>query len=239
MRSRDADRYDLDADAVDYDTRVADEQVLIRRGYAACLRALSEDLSRAPTPDGPTPDSPTSDALPVTDLGAGTGTLLRALPASCTAVAVDRSRAMLDQASAKLAGRPVTFIHDDLLAYVTESDTPLGHVVSTFALHSLLPDEKSALLTSLAARLAPGARLCIGDLGFADADSRERFLARADAMTHVSESAARQYFWDWSTAEHTLRALGFRVRRRTHGPLVGSLIAVRDAEPKPEPEPAH
>ena len=84
MRSRDADRYDLDADAVDYDTRVADEQVLIRRGYAACLRALSEDLSRAPTPDGPTSqgptsDAPTSDALPVTDLGAGTGTLLRAL----------------------------------------------------------------------------------------------------------------------------------------------------------------
>lgn len=230
MRSRDADRYDLDADAVDYDTRVADEQVLIRRGYAACLRALSEDLSRAPTPDGPT-----SDALPVTDLGAGTGTLLRALPASCTAVAVDRSRAMLDQATKKLAGRPVTFVQDDLLAYVTEGDTPLGHVVSTFALHSLLPDEKSTLLTSLAARLAPGARLCIGDLGFADADSRERFLARADAMTHVSESAARQHFWDWSTAEHTLRELGFRVRRRTHGPLVGSLIAVRD----PEPEPTH
>lgn len=225
MRSHDADRYDLDADAVDYDTRVADEQVLIRRGYAACLRALSEDLSRAPTPN----------ALPVTDLGAGTGTLLRALPASCPAVAVDRSQAMLDQASAKLAGRPVTFIHDDLLAYVTEADTPLGHVVSTFALHSLLPDEKSALLTSLAARLAPGARLCIGDLGFADADSRERFLARADATTHVSESAVRQHFWDWSTAEHTLRALGFRVRRRTHGPVVGSLIAVRDAEPEPEP----
>jgi SAM-dependent methyltransferase len=187
MRSRDADRYDLDADAVDYDTRVADEQVLIRRGYAACLRALSEDLSRAPTLDAPTPD-----ALPVTDLGAGTGTLLRALPASCTAVAVDRSQAMLDQATEKLAGRPVTFIHDDLLAYVTEADTPLGHVVSTFALHSLLPDEKSALLTSLAARLAPGARLCIGDLGFADADSR-------------------------------------------HGPLVGSLIAVRDAAPEPTP----
>ena len=144
---------------------------------------------------------------------------------------------MLDQASAKLAGRPVTFIHDDLLAYVTESDTPLGHVVSTFALHSLLPDEKSALLTSLAARLAPGARLCIGDLGFADADSRERFLARADATAHLSETAARQHFWDWSTAEHTLREAGFRVRRRTHGPLVGSPSRCVTPSPSPHTEP--
>ncbi|HCH64125.1 MAG TPA: hypothetical protein DFR83_15075 [Deltaproteobacteria bacterium] len=218
MRSRNADRYDLDADAVDYNERVADEEVIIRRGYAACLRALSEDLIRTARPDD----------LPITDLGAGTGTLLRTLPPDRPAVAVDRSRAMLERAAAALTGRPVTFVHEDLLAYVTESDHPLGHVVSTFALHCLFSDEKTALLEAVGRRLHPGALLAIGDLGFADTTARERFLGRLDAAPHRSATTAQEHYWDWSSAESTLQALGFRVRRRTHGPLIGSLVAVRD-----------
>ena len=221
MRSRDADRYDHDANAAHYDEKVSDERVLIRRGYAACLRALAEDLRQATSADAPA----------MTDLGAGTGSLCAVMPANQTIVAVDLSEAMLNRARHKLSGRPVTFVHADLLAYITESDSPLGHVVSTFALHALHPDEKKVLLESLARRMAPGARLCIGDLGFADAQARAAYLAQPDPTVALPETVAREHFWDWSKAEETLRGLGFRVRRRTHGPLISSLTAVRDPPP--------
>ncbi len=223
MRSRDAERYDHDAAADQYDAQVADERVLIRRGYAACLRALAEDLRQGTDLKG----------LATTDLGAGTGTLGAAMPTDHPLVVVDLSPQMLDRARQKLAGRPVTFVHADLLAWVTESDSPLGHVVSTFALHVLHPNEKTRLLGALAQRIAPGARLCIGDLGFADATARTAFLADPGDAVSVSEAVARDHFWDWSVAEDTLRGLGFRVRRRTHGPLISSLVAVRDPLPEP------
>ncbi len=218
MRSRDADRFNHDADAPHYDREVADESSLIRRGYAACIRALAEDLRRGPGPE----------ALPITDLGTGTGALAHALPAKQAVVAVDISGEMLARAGTKLAGRPVTFVQGDLLAYITDAEAPLGSVGSTFALHHLHPDEKTTLLEALARRLAPGARICIGDLGFADNAAKEAFLASSDATVDITEAVVDEYFWDWSEAESTLRGLGFKVRRRSHGPLISSLVAVRE-----------
>lgn len=218
MRSRDADRFDHDVDAADYDRKVADESSLIRRGYAACLRALAEDLRRGSGPD----------ALPIVELGAGTGALTTLLPTDHPIVAVDLSAAMLAVAGPRLAGRPVTFVESDLLAFLTEADTPLGTVASTFALHLLHPDEKALALEHIAARMVPGCRLCIGDLGFTDATAKQAFL---DGPVPIDEPEAvlDTYFWDWSLAEDQLRSLGFRVRRRAHGPLISSLIATRDA----------
>lgn len=223
MRSRDADRFNHDDDAPHYDRDVADESSLIRRGYAACLRAIAEDLRRGPGPAD----------LPMLDLGAGTGALSLLLPADRAVVAVDISGAMLDRARARLSGRRVTFVQDDLLDYATAHATPLASVGSTFALHHLHPDEKRRFLDHMAARLAPGARLCVGDLGFADAEAKARFLANPEAPVDVTAAVLDEYFWDWSQAEAQLRDLGFRVRRRQHGPLISSLVALRDPPPAP------
>jgi|GEM_PF-441904 len=218
MRSRDADRFNHDADAPDYDRQVADESSPIRRGYAACLRALAEDLRRGPGPA----------ELPLTDLGAGTGGLTALLPPHRAVDAVDISAEMLKHARTRLAGRPVTFHQTDLLAYITESDTPLASVASSFALHHLHPDEKAVLLTHLAARMVPGARLCIGDLGFVDDSAKQAFLNDPHTGVEASEAVVDEYFWDWSAAEAQLRSLGFRVRRRQHGPLIASVVATRE-----------
>jgi len=217
MRSRDADRFDHDDEADRYDAEVADESHLIRRGYGACLRALSEDLRRGPGPA----------ELPIVDLGAGTGALTAQMPLDRKVVAVDISQKMLAIARSKLAGRPVEFVRADLLAWVTEGEGPLGTVASTFALHHLHPDEKRVFIETLAERMAPGARLCIGDLGFSDAAAQAQMMADPAIDPGVSEAVADEYFWHWDVAESQLRQLGFRVRRRQHGPLISSVVAVR------------
>lgn len=215
MRSRHADRFNHDEDAEHYDQVVLDERALIRRGYAACLAAVAEDLRRA-THEGP-----------VVDLGAGTGNLALALPEQRPLVLVDISQPMLAHAKTKLAARSLELVQDDALAWATESPAPLGSVGSTFALHHLEPDEKAALLQALTARMEPGARLVIGDLGFQDARSRAAFLASEDCPEDVRQAVSDELFWDFSAAETQLRSLGWRVRRRSHGPLIGSLVAER------------
>ncbi len=214
MRSRDADRFNHDLEAHRYDRDVADETPLIRRGYSACLRALAEDLRRD---SGPA-------THPIVELGAGTGALTAQMPPARSVIAVDISRAMLDRARAKL-GDTVELVHDDLLSWITNGKGPLGTVAAAFALHCLRPDEKRVLIDALAERMQPGARICIGDLGFASADAQARWMADRDPG--ITEGVAKEYFWIWDDAEAQLRGHGFRVRRRQHGPLISSLVAVR------------
>lgn len=220
MRSVHVDRFNHDEDADGYDVHVQDERNLIRRGYAACLHAVAQDLSRAPM----LPD------LPMVDLGVGTGNLAVALPADRPLVLVDISAAMLARAQAKLEGRTVTIVQDDALSWLTDHEGPLGTVGSTFALHHLDPPEKVHLLDALVRRLAPGARVCIGDLGFQDARAQDAFLASEGCPPEVADAIADEFFWDFSLAEKWLVNAGFKVRRRAHGPLIGSLVAMRDED---------
>jgi SAM-dependent methyltransferase len=215
MRSRHADRFNHDDDADRYDHVVQDERDLIRRGYAACLAAVAEDLRRA------------AHEGALVDLGAGTGNLALALPPDRPLVLVDVSGRMLALAQDKLAGRDVELVQDDVLAWATESGAPLGSVGSTFALHHLEADEKAALFEALSPRMEQGARLVIGDLGFQDPAARRAFLAGDSCPTDVREAVEDELFWDFSAAETQLRSLGWRVRRRAHGPLIGSLVAER------------
>ena len=218
MRSRGADRFDHDLEANWYDHKVADETHPIRRGYGACIRALAEDLRRGPGPA----------ELPMVELGAGTGALTSQMPADRRVVAIDISSKMLAVAKDRLRGRPVELVQADLLAWVTESDEPLGTVASAFALHHLESDEKRLLIDTLARRMAPGSRLCIGDLGLQDADAHACWMPGSSADPGVAQSVAEAYFWRWEAAEAQLRERGFRVRRRKHGPLISSLVAMRD-----------
>lgn len=217
MRSRGADRFNHDLEADRYDDRVADEAHPIRRGYGACIRALAEDLRRGPGPC----------ELPLLELGAGTGALTSQMPFDRRVIAIDISPKMLAIAGARLVGRPVELVQADLLAWVTESDEPLGSVASAFALHHLESDEKRLLIDALAQRMVPGARLCIGDLGLAGADAHACWMSDASAGAGVTQSVAEAYFWRWDVAEAQLWDLGFRVRRRKHGPLISSLVAMR------------
>ncbi len=157
MRSADADYFNHDRDAANYDTDVTREEHPIRTGYRATLEWIGAHVSPGGT---------------VLDLGTGTGNTILALPAGCVVTAVDVSVEMTRIARTKIEHRAVSFVHSDIMEYVDR--THLGvfdFVVSTYALHHLTPDERRWLLQRLAAKAKPGVRVLVGDLMYAS-DSR-------------------------------------------------------------------
>ncbi len=204
-----------DASAQVYASRVLDEVPLVRRGYAACLRALAEDLIRA----NPSPD------LPIVELGVGTGRFIEGLPRNWPVVAVDHAPSMIAAASANLAAWNVTYVLADILAWVTEEEGNLGHVVLGFSLHRFALDEQSALWSALSRRMAPNARLLVADVGFVDEAAKAQFFAAGGGE---GLHAGDENLFVGSALRVVLEAHGWRVRLRSHGPMVVSLVATRD-----------
>ena len=149
MRSRHADRFNHDDDAATYDRSVRNESDPIRAGYDALLSWVAEGAEVDP-------------ASRVLDLGSGTGNLARRLPHFETLVCVDVSLEMTRLAREKLADRPgVEFVTADLLEYFDRPGPAFDAVLSTYAIHHLLEDEKRSLFERIAARLAPGGRAVV------------------------------------------------------------------------------
>lgn len=194
MRSKYSDFFNHDADAPGYDRDVQRETNPIRAGYSALLAWIGGQIPQTAS---------------VLDLGSGTGNTILALPAPCRVTAVDVSEQMTEIARRKLGRRPVRFIIDDIMSYLDKADlTGFDHVVSTYALHHLTPEERSWLLSTLCSRMRPGTRVLIGDLMYKDASDRTRIL-HAFAQTHpdLGEVFEEEFLWDISQSRAELDRL--------------------------------
>jgi putative AdoMet-dependent methyltransferase len=218
MRSRFADRFNHDADAAGYDRDVQNEADPIRAGYRAVLEWTARNAAAGP------------DSV-VLDLGAGTGGLGLLLPPCRKLVCVDVSREMSRIGRAKLATRPnVTWVQEDLLEYLDDPGGPFDVAVSTYAVHHLLPEEKSTLFGALAARLRPGGRAVFGDLMFEDAAARADLLRayRESDREALAGEIESEFFWDLDRETRALRDAGFRTDRRRFSELSWGVLAVRE-----------
>jgi putative AdoMet-dependent methyltransferase len=109
---------------------------------------------------------PLTSTTRVMDFGAGTGLICGKLaPHVASVLAVDVSRAMLDQLAAKpdLAGKVATHCGDILVAPL---DQRFDLVVSAMAMHHV--QDTAALLRTLHDHLAPGGSVALADLDTED-----------------------------------------------------------------------
>ena len=213
MRSRFADAFNHDGDAPDYDSDVTQEAHPIRAGYSALLDWVAETSHIAPGHD-------------VVELGAGTGNLTTRLSPEANIVAVDISREMLALARKKVGDR-VRWVHNDLLAFFDDETGRFDRVVSTYAIHHLVADEKRMLLRRIRECLRPGGRAVFGDLMFESANARLDALRRYAMAGHgdVVDAIELEFFWLLDESVADLLELGFRVATRRFSDLSWGLGA--------------
>jgi len=132
-----------------------------------------------------------SPGMFVLDLGTGTGNLARLfLEADCAVWATDFSQRMLDKAREKLPNLRTALadLCDPLPSGFPER---YDRIVSSYAFHHLVLDEKISLVQDLVRdRLAPSGAIVIGDVSFERApdrdDARKRFADLWDP---------EEYYW--------------------------------------------
>src|SRR5262245_33652106 len=207
MRSRLADTFNHDADAPDYDVDIANEAHPIRAGYSALLEWVARTSCIGAGHD-------------VLELGAGTWNLTTQLNPDANIVAVDISNEMLALARHKVGDR-VQWVRNDLLAFFDDETLRFDRVVSTYAIHHLVAEEKRVLLGRIKECLRPGGRAVFGDLMFESPEARQAALGKyvAAGSIDVVEAIEHEFFWlvDESVAE--LLRLGFRVATRRFSDL--------------------
>ena len=221
MRSEHADRFNHDEDAAEYDLDVRNDTDPIRAGYRELLDWIAAEARIEP-----------GDR--VLELGSGTGNLTELLPPARDLICVDISSAMTAIARDKLAKRrEIRWVEADLLESLEpphpSAEGPFDAIVSTYAIHHLLPAERAVLFEGLASRLGLGGRLAIGDLMFTDAASRERFLAAARSRgdEELAETVEDEFFWILDQDVARLEALGLEVGTRRFSELSWGIVARR------------
>ena len=122
-----------------YDDHVADESNPVRNGYAATLDWVIEHAAVG------------RDDV-VVDLGTGTGNLAVRLGPVGRLVCVDVSTGML--AVARQAAPETEYVEADLLEFVDRAPE-CDVVISTYAIHHLIAEEKVALLEGSSVACAP------------------------------------------------------------------------------------
>ncbi len=198
MRSRFADTFNHDADAPDYDVDVTNETDPIRAGYRELLAWVADMAAIGAHHD-------------VLELGAGTGNLTQLLLNARRIVAVDVSAAMLAIAASKVHG-PIDWQRNDLLEYFDGRVERFDSVVSTYAIHHLVPKEKELLFQRVRDAVKPGARAVFGDLMFESERHRAQAIARyRDAWPDVAAAIEGEFFWVLDDCLACLERLGFAV----------------------------
>ena len=172
---------------------------------------------------------PDREGQTIVDLGAGTGNLTGKLPVSASVIAVDTSARMFKIARQKLKGRQVTYIEDDILAFLTGRLEPCDAIVSTYALHHLTSEEKAMALRAMAGQLRPGGSIVIGDLMFQNAAARGAALEhyRSSGQSDLAQDIEDEFFWDLEVDQQTLRDAGFALETRQFSDLSRGLCARR------------
>jgi putative AdoMet-dependent methyltransferase len=212
VKSNHVDEFNHDPYAAGYDADVRQEDNPIRAGYGAVQARLGQMVA---------------EDTAVLDLGCGTGNTSLALPASCRITAVDISRNMIAIAQEKLADRPVTYHINDILAYVHTADLhQFDVIVSCYALHHLLDQEKLRLFACLQGKMKRNGRVLIGDLMLKNEHDRQRILDKY-AHTHpdLAEAFAEEFFWPVDEMEQALSDRGWASEWRRFSDLSWTVAA--------------
>lgn len=212
MRSRHVDRFNHDTEVTGYDEHVTDDSNPVRNGYGTTL-------------DWVVAHAAIGAADTVVDLGTGTGNLAMRIGPHARLVCVDVSTRMLEVAKEKLPDA-TEYVEADLLEFVDRAPR-CDAVVSTYAIHHLLADEKAALLGGLFAALHSGGRLAIGDLMVPSRAAVGEVRARL-AHPDVDEMFDDEFPWFVDEAVDGLERLGFAgVKAEQTGALSWGLAATK------------
>jgi putative AdoMet-dependent methyltransferase len=212
LRSTHVDDFNHDPYASGYDADVRQGDNPIRAGYGAVQAWLGQMVA---------------EDTAVLDLGCGTGNTILALPASCRVTAVDISRNMIAIAREKLSERDVTYQISDILQYVHTADLhQFDVVVSCYALHHLLDEEKLRLFDCLQRKMKRNGRVLIGDLMLKNERDRQRILDKY-AHTHpdLAEAFAEEFFWPVDEMEQALSKRGWHSEWRRFSDLSWTVAA--------------
>jgi len=211
MRSKNADLFNHDGQANEYDSDVIDESHPIRAGYRKALNWLGSLV-----PSGSS----------VLDLGSGTGNTILALPADCRVTAVDISDKMLDIAKSKLASRNVEYIKTDLLEFFNlQPVRSYDAIVSSYAIHHLTDIEKESLFSSIHSAIKPGGRAVFVDLMYRNADQRQKLIGKYRNTPDVYESFEEEFYWDLDLSTGKLTDLGYSVTTAQFSELSFGILA--------------
>lgn len=215
MRSANADIFNHDTEAAQYDQDVLNEADPIRAGYPEVLAWVVQQAQIIPTSR-------------VLELGSGTGNLSRLITSCGQLVSVDVSEKM--EAVSRLKLGHLTnrqFIKADILEVFTQGLGQFDAVISTYVVHHLTDQEKRQLFELVFECLLPGGRAVFGDLMMQKGSEKqkkiEEYLANGDPAT--VQAIREEFFWSLDIAIGDLKRLGFKVSTARFSDLSYGVVA--------------
>lgn len=187
------ERFNHDPIADVYDDSISDETNPIRTGYGDMMKWVTDTTDKSET---------------VLDLGCGTGNTSLPLGHAKEIYAVDISENMLILAKQKLQGRDITFVQDDLLHFVTTTKLRFDAVVSTYAMHHFVEEEKMILLENIYSLLEEGGIFVLGDLMFHDGEYEQEMRKKYPGL---KEDFDEEFFWNVKSTVMAMQRIGFEV----------------------------
>lgn len=185
-----ADSYDLLVEAKDGD--------YIRENYFAILDRVVNLLPPIPPESSPR----------VLDIGIGTGLLTQRMPEGLSLFGIDISPRMMDKVREK--GLRVELRAGSFLD-IPYPDAYFDGIVSTFAFHHLVPEEKEEAYLEMNRVLKPGGFIIIADFMFENekhaAELADHF--RSEGRTDMLEEFEEESFTYIDCAASSLGALGY------------------------------
>jgi putative AdoMet-dependent methyltransferase len=215
MRSANAEAFNHDNEAGDYDQEVRNEVDPIRTGYQDVLLWTIKEAQI----------NPTSRVL---ELGSGTGNLSQLIRSCGELVSVDVSEKMEAIAQPKLGHLTNRrFVKADILEVFTKGLGRFDAVISTYAIHHLTDREKQRVFALVFESLLPGGSAVFGDLMVQNADQKrekiQHYLSKGDQNTALA--ITEEFFWLIDLAVSQLQALGFQVKTTRFSGLSYGIVA--------------
>jgi putative AdoMet-dependent methyltransferase len=214
-RSTNADIFNHDTEAADYDNDVRNEADPIRTAYRDVLRWVIREAQITPSSR-------------VLELGSGTANLSELIASCGELVSVDVSENM--EAIGKRKLRHLTnrrFIKADILEVFTKELGEFDAVISTYTIHHLTDHEKQRLFALVFDHLVPSGSAVFGDLMVQNSFEKEakiqQYLAMGDQAT--AQAISEEFFWSVDTAIGDLLRLGFDVSARRFSDLSYGVVA--------------
>ena len=211
MKSRYSKKFNHDSMAAGYDKDVKNEDHPIRAGYQSLLNWVQEK---------------TKNSKFIVDLGCGTGNTIKVLQNFEKAYCVDISQKMMDIAKEKLKGRKnIIFLKSDFLGFFPEfKEKQADTIISAYAIHHLIQEEKHKLFEEIYNFLNKGGKLVFGDLMF---KNKEQEKEMREKYPDLAEDFDDEFFWHIDDEVKKLESIGFDVEIKRFSDLSWGIYAVK------------